>query len=78
MDANTFAQEEGPEAFRQTVRDSIWYGREWSEEVSQKSDLSAEALAKEENHSSNSTIVASSLAANLAAKKEDELSLIHI
>ena len=72
MDANTFAQEEGPEAFRQTVRDSIWYGREWSEEVSQKSDLSAEALAKEENPSSNSTIVASSLAANLAAKKEDE------
>ena len=61
MDANSFAQEEGPEALRQAVRDSIWYGQSESENTPQKSESS----------SSNSTIVASSLAADLAAKEKD-------
>ena len=61
MDANTFAQEEGPEALRQAVRDSIWYGQERTQENAQKSEVSPDPLVQ----------VASSLAANLAAKEED-------
>lgn len=67
VDANSFAQEEGPEALRQAVRDSIWYGAGKKENAPQKSDLSAEALAKEENSSLSSTKVASSLAAKAAS-----------
>ena len=61
MDANSFAQEEGPEALRQAVRNAIWYGAGKKENAPQKSEVSPDSLVQ----------VASSLAANLAAKEED-------
>ena len=55
-DANSLAVEDGGEALRQAVRDSIWYGQGKGEEVPQKSEVSPDPLVQ----------VASSLAAEAA------------
>jgi DNA primase catalytic core len=68
MDANQYALDQGPKALKQAVRNAAWLD---SQAASQKPDLSAVALAKEEV-SPESAVPSSSLAANhLAAKKEE-------
>jgi DNA primase catalytic core len=56
-DANSLAVEDGGEALRQAVRDSIWYGRERTRQHAQKPEVSFDPLVQ----------VASSLAAKAAS-----------